>query len=108
MERDLISRGFPEPASNSSRMPRARRNQWWFTVAREHRCLRRNKSRRQSKGVTTEARSHGEPQEFSSILPRADARGFYSSSAEITYSPADISQVTLRRLGLQQTWQSST
>ena len=33
---------------------------------------------------------------------------FYSNSAEIVYSPADLSHVTWSTLGLQQTWQSST
>ena len=32
----------------------------------------------------------------------------YSSSALIVYSPADMSQLTCRMLGLQHTWQSST
>jgi hypothetical protein len=32
----------------------------------------------------------------------------YSNSAEIVYAASDMSQVTLRTLGLQQTWQSST
>jgi hypothetical protein len=41
------------------------------------------------------------------LVPSGDSV-LHSNSAEIAYSPADLSHVTRSTLGLQHTWQSST